>query len=256
MVISALQPRSIRPFHWLLAVCLALIAHSLMLLQYPDMPIATEEASVEEAIVISLKSMKAMSPLVAATPAIVAPPEITAEKITSKKPASKPVTRRVNKPKLSKQKPVPVEPVVSTPAASENKIESVVEKERHTAKGTNKQIQKSDPVGISGAEFDDIKLQYLTKLSVWLARHKRYPKLARRRKQEGVVKVKFWIDSKGKLLSHQLLDRSAYDSLNREVERMLKRASPMPPIPKALRTNPDQQYSYTIPVRFELKVVN
>lgn len=259
MVISSTST-SIRSYHWLFAIAFAILAHLVLLMKYPaESTAVTQDTNVQEAIVISLKSMKTLPTAPIVTPAIpVLPaPESIPQKIEPIRSYNKRIEKPVKKPKLTERKRVNITPppTINEPAKIVETVTESMPKNSPSSQAVSNTLSDAIPIGMVGAESDDIKLKYQTKLAAWLAKHKRYPKLAKRRKQEGVVKVKFQIDAQGKLLSHQLLERSSYDSLNKEVERMLKRASPMPPIPAALRTE-RELYTYTIPVRFELRVVN
>ncbi|NCC36784.1 MAG: energy transducer TonB, partial [Chloroflexia bacterium] len=51
-------------------------------------------------------------------------------------------------------------------------------------------------------------------LAAWLARHKRYPEQARRRQQQGTVRVTFTIDRQGRLLSHRIASSSGHPLLD------------------------------------------
>lgn len=244
----------IRPYHWVLAIACALAVHSLLLINISPNSIVVEESNIHKAVVLSLKKMTALPPVQVNTPSPIVP-----KKIEPIRPQSKPIKKPAKKPKLVKKKTESIirSPKVSAPmqttSASEIATAKVVESP--VLQDADRENLDSVPAGVSGEVSDDIRLKYLTRLSIWLAKHKRYPKLAKRRKQEGVVKVEFWIDEQGRLLSHQILEHSSYESLNKEVERMLKRASPMPPVPADLRTG-ENKYIYTIPVHFKLNIVN
>lgn len=92
--------------------------------------------------------------------------------------------------------------------------------------------------------------QYFRQLATWLNRHKRYPSQARRRREQGTVKVQFTIDRNGRLLSHRILSSSGHARLDQEAEAMLKRASPMPAIPAALNRS---RVTVTLPINFSLQ---
>lgn len=91
---------------------------------------------------------------------------------------------------------------------------------------------------------------YYGTLAAWLNRHKRYPSHARRRRQEGTVKVVFTIDRKGHLVSHRILESSGFPLLDKEVQSMLKRAAPMPSMPAELN---QAQLTITVPINFTLR---
>jgi len=106
--------------------------------------------------------------------------------------------------------------------------------------------QANASVGISNANME---ADYLATLASWLARHKRYPRAARRRNLEGVATLSFTVNAAGNVLRYAVVKSSGYEVLDREVENMLQRAEPLPSLPRDLgRASLD----ITIPIRFEL----
>lgn len=92
--------------------------------------------------------------------------------------------------------------------------------------------------------------RYYGKLAAWLNRHKRYPAAARRSRQTGTVRVRFTIDRKGRVLSKRIVSSSGHSALDKEVEAMLRRANPMPKIPRELDRS---TLTVTLPVIFNLR---
>ncbi len=83
-----------------------------------------------------------------------------------------------------------------------------------------------------------------------LERHKRYPRAAQARRQEGVAQVRFTIDREGRVLAVKL-DRSAgHDLLDEETLEMVRRASPLPPPPDEMT---QERIELVVPVQFFLK---
>ncbi|MFP4080215.1 MAG: energy transducer TonB, partial [Ectothiorhodospira sp.] len=101
-----------------------------------------------------------------------------------------------------------------------------------------------------GAAGEDARRDYARQLQAWLERHKRYPRQARFRRQEGTVTVRFVVDRKGRVRSHELVGSSGHPALDREVEAMLERAQPLPEMPEDL---PGEGFSVEMPVRFNLR---
>jgi protein TonB len=83
-----------------------------------------------------------------------------------------------------------------------------------------------------------------------LQKFKRYPEQARRLRQEGRVKVRFTIDRRGRVISQQIVVSSGHALLDREVEAMLRRASPLPAIPASLSKS---RLTLTLPIVFNLR---
>jgi protein TonB len=80
-----------------------------------------------------------------------------------------------------------------------------------------------------------------------LSRHKQFPADARARGETGIASVAFSISGSGAVTSVRLARSSGSASLDREVQAMVRRASPFPPPPSG------QPMSFTAPVNFNLR---
>lgn len=83
-----------------------------------------------------------------------------------------------------------------------------------------------------------------------LERHKRYPRAAQRRSQEGVPSVIIRINRQGKVLSVRLSHSSGFAMLDEEATALPERASPLPPPPPAEMAG--DPFEFTVPVHFFL----
>ena len=99
--------------------------------------------------------------------------------------------------------------------------------------------------GLPGAAAD-----YVTLLQAWLEKHKTYPRRARTRRQEGVVKLYFVIDRNGQVLEHRIEESSGYRILDREVAEMIQRAAPMPAMPDDMDKT---ELALVVPIQFQLR---
>lgn len=90
-----------------------------------------------------------------------------------------------------------------------------------------------------GAQSGNPQLQasWQSRLLAHLDRYKRYPDDARRRNQEGVVKLRFVVDARGQVLSFALAERSGSPALDRATLQMIRRAQPLPAPPAELLQN-------------------
>lgn len=70
-----------------------------------------------------------------------------------------------------------------------------------------------------------------------LAKFKRYPEDARRRGMQGVNRLRFVVDSEGKVLSFEIAGGSGSAALDRATLDMIRRAQPLPKPPAELLTN-------------------
>ncbi|MGB9369389.1 MAG: energy transducer TonB [Xanthobacteraceae bacterium] len=79
-----------------------------------------------------------------------------------------------------------------------------------------------------------------------LARFKRFPPEARRRREQGSALVSFVIDGTGRVTSIRLVRGTGFAALDDEVQAMIRRASPFPPPPRGA------EMSFSAPVTFHL----
>lgn len=86
-------------------------------------------------------------------------------------------------------------------------------------------------------------------IRAWLEKHKRYPRMAQRRKQQGTATLYFKIDRNGKVLKYQISHSSGYSALDHEASAMLQRSAPLPPAPDKI---PEQALEFNLPVAFNL----
>ena len=73
--------------------------------------------------------------------------------------------------------------------------------------------------------------RYLNSIRDRIERVRSYPPLARGRQLQGLAVYEVTVDRTGRLLDVKLLESSGYDMLDREGERMIRAAVPLPPLP-------------------------
>jgi len=83
-----------------------------------------------------------------------------------------------------------------------------------------------------------------------LERHRRYPRNARRLRQQGVAHVRFSVDRQGRVSNPRIGRSSGHPLLDEETIATLLRASPVPPPPPEIRGNPVE---VSIPVSFFIR---
>ncbi len=93
------------------------------------------------------------------------------------------------------------------------------------------------------------KKDYFSSLIAWLNQYKNYPAALKKKKQEGVVTLKFTINKKGQLLSASVHKSSGYPLLDKAALDILDKASPMPAIPNSI---PRDQLTLIIPLEYSL----
>ena len=173
-------------------------------------------------------------PLVQEKPAEPERPVVAAKPI-SKKPEPLPVEKPVEK-KVAKRveaKPQPVKPVPSEPI----KVAAVVET-------TDK------PRPVSTIVSTQEKQHYLAELRARIGRSKFYPKISRRRGEEGTVVVSFVIKKSGDLSDLSVVESSGHRRLDQAALKTLKRVSPFLPIPEGLKRD---DWPISVPIAFSLR---
>lgn len=88
------------------------------------------------------------------------------------------------------------------------------------------------------------------KIAMHLQRNKRYPAAAQAKREHGIARVTFLIDRLGRVVSSSLIQSSGSAALDRETLDLLQRAQPLPIPPNDV---PGTQFSFNVPVRFDLK---
>lgn len=91
---------------------------------------------------------------------------------------------------------------------------------------------------------------YLSLISAQLERNKFYPPMAQRRRQHGEALLRFTVARDGRVLAWTLDRSTGHALLDRAVEEMIRRASPMPPMPADMDGD---RFELTVPVPFTLR---
>lgn len=209
---------------------------------HPDTSHPTSEAPSSEQPISNKPQLE--RPLVTASKSS-HPSEIAAVKPTSRK-TNQAVT---DTSKASKQKQK-VETQKQTTNAS-NQLNSAAQVE---TSAPQLDINKREQVqGVSGAlsqHVQQIKLSWKQQLVVHLEQHKRYPRRAKRLRQQGSPLISFTMDRSGQVLGAKLVRSSGTDALDKEALDLVFRAMPLP-------TPPDEvtgaTLTWTVPVRFYVR---
>jgi protein TonB len=91
---------------------------------------------------------------------------------------------------------------------------------------------------------------WLAAVRLQLERNKGYPDSARARRQQGTAVLRFVVDRSGRVLSQTIVKSSGVPALDSAAEEMLRRASPVPPMPTEMASD---RFELTIPVSFALQ---
>ena len=254
---------TIRFYHWVIVLTAAVVFHAAFIWAYPnEKDKGITEASTDAGVVAFEIGLAA---------------ETIKQNVTPPEPKPKPVERKVVETKAApppKPKPIPVvEPEIESDVAIAPikepepvaPVEEVVEKEPLEQEPLEEVVQQEmfeqvvSPIEEAPQEVREtvvaggdkgLEKDYQAQLSAWLEKHKSYPRRARQRGQEGTAFLRFKIDSKGHLISHKIETSSGFRLLDKEVEKMLMRALPLPEIPIAMRQS---ELELILPVSFQLR---
>ncbi|WP_428481544.1 TonB family protein [Pyruvatibacter mobilis] len=178
-----------------------------------------------------------------------APPE--PKKPATKPKPVKPKPVKLKKPQPQPKKPQPKKPVQQAPRPAPPVIQPETEAEpapaTRAAAPTRGEGAAAPTVGLGGQQTRtvDNDAAYLADLRARIERQRRYPADARRRGDEGVATAAIVIAPDGSLASVSITGTSGSYSLDRMAKRMVSRAAPFPPPPRA-------PYRLNLPIVFSL----
>lgn len=167
-------------------------------------------------------------------PPPVVEPEVVLPKPPPEPPKPKPEAKK-EAPKPKPEKPKPPRPVVAQPV-----LQAPVAAPPAPAPA---------PVAAAPAPSRAVPT-WQGRLLSHLERHKRYPRAAQARRQEGVAQVRFVIDREGNVLSVQLDRSSGVSALDEETVEMVRRASPLPAPPEEMAKD---RIELVVPVQFFIR---
>lgn len=168
-----------------------------------------------------------------------------AEEVVPPAPPPKVVSKPEPKPKPKPIKRQQQREPVETPAPPVDVTQAGPQPSQAAPAPPAQQHATAAPTGLAGPPAD-----YMALLHGALERNKVYPRAAQQRRQEGRALLRFAIDRSGNVLDYHIEKSSGSAVLDREVVAMIKRASPLPPIPAEMKTN---RLEVVVPIPFVLQ---
>lgn len=164
------------------------------------------------------------------------------------------------KPKPEKEIETPTEPQPEPQDSTELEPQPLVDSDnQHSAESTTAPAsvdtaQHADQVtapstGMLSEHMVSARQQWQQQLHAHLAKHKQYPRQARRRNQQGRPTVQFTMTRSGQVLAVSLVSHSGADVLDQEALALIRRAEPLPKLPSELGV---EQLTLTVPIDFSL----
>lgn len=178
-------------------------------------------------------------------------------KQTPQKKVEKKIVKKVTKPKKKKFKKIvkkslnkilkqPKKKIVKKEPKKKIKKEQVKLVQTTTQKIKPRKIKK--PV-ISQVVKNTIQNEYLLKIKAHIEKHKKYPKRAKRLKQQGKVMLSFTVLENGAIQDAKIIGKSPYKRLNTAALKILHTINQFDPIPKELNKN---SWQLNVPINYSI----
>ena len=223
------------------AIVASILLHILLAMVVPNFKLDAIK-KLPDILSVELQKITPPAPVVIPEPPKPAP----AKEINEPKPVAKPITKKVEAPSPIKQEvtPQPVDAQPKVIAVAPN-----VDTTPHEIVPAPP-IEKPKPPEPIQADVDSALGEYGGQLGRAIAKHKSYPKIAQMRGWEGEVMLDLKVDGSGNVLAAKVRDSSGHDALDNQALEMVKKASPFPAPPEALR---NRTFNISVPVSFKLE---
>ena len=179
-------------------------------------------------------------------------PKVIPQSVPKPKPIIKP--KPIEKPKpIPKPIPEPIVEPIPEPVAepvSEPIVEPIIEpvvKALSESVETNEVTQISEQVSTSPSP--QVVNNYSNLLRAHIAKHKKYPRIAQRRKMQGEVVIAIQIGGDGSLISKNIQKSSGHKVLDKEGMNMMEKSKPFPVPPDTLKNSVT---NVVVPIAFNL----
>ena len=161
--------------------------------------------------------------------------ETLSRKETEKKDENKPDEKEAT----NESKPEAAQPAAAVSAAPSTAGAEPSRDDEHSA----------SPKEGTTLEAHEAPMSWQRVLMSHLGKHKRYPPQARKQKQTGTAMIEFTMSRDGTIQSARLVNSSGAQLLDEESLAMLKRASPLPTLPRDISAS---AVHVVLPVRYRL----
>jgi protein TonB len=158
----------------------------------------------------------------------------------------KPIPKPIIKPKpIPKPIPQPIVEPISEPI-EEPITAPIVEPISESVEVTESaQINEQIPTSPN----PQVVSNYSNLLRAHIAKHKKYPRIAQRRKMQGEVVIEIQIKGDGSLISKNIQKSSGHKVLDKEGMNMMEKSKPFPVPPEAMK---DSVTTVLVPIAFNL----
>jgi protein TonB len=203
---------------------------------------AMEEQPEEVAVLSRPEDVAEVGPVEAETASeadpVVAlpPPETVGAKTLEVKRVPKPENKSVQKP--AERKPPPRQATAEKRSLPSNP---------HPGQASS---SRENTGGVASSADPNVLNRYVAGLTAALRNRLRYPNVARSQGISGVATLRFTMDRSGRIVSSSLMRSAGHPALDQAALATASPGSSLPPAPAAL---PQQQFTITVPLRFNLR---
>jgi len=188
------------------------------------------------------------------TPAPVALPEPVVQEPVEPEPIKKEIKPKTEKPVPKKSpEPAPIDEANPEPVTTELPPPTVITAPPKIDAPPVVTVPPPEPpkkIEPNENDIDNALSQYGNLLGKAIAKHKSYPKIAQMRGWQGECLLDLKIDSNGNVQSANIQQSSGHTALDNQALEMVRKASPFPAPPEALR---GRSFNITVPVSFKLE---
>ena len=225
-------------------ICSVLL-HALLAVVLPNFNF---DISKEKPQPLTVEIMQPTPPAPVVVPEPIAPEPVKSEPIKKEpKPIAEPI-----KP-VKQKSPEPVQETEPTPSEPPppNVITAAPKVDAPPAIAVPAPVpeppKKIEP---TDSDVSNARNQYGNTLGRAIAKHKSYPKIAQMRGWQGECLLDLKLDGTGNVISASIKESSGHESLDNQALEMVRKASPFPEPPEALR---GRSFNITVPVSFKLE---
>jgi len=226
------------------ALHLGLVGLALVIAYWPSSEIVG--TPVEESFDISIVPLSALDTLLPQGAPLPPQPSLT-------EPAQQeqqPLKSQPDRPKIeTREKIVAAKKLAPPQPAKDNSSEA----RSAQADASSNRASSSQPLGVANGEaisIEQARISYQDMVATMLARAKRYPERAIKRRMTGEGTIRLEIGADGSLEGFQILRSTEAQILDEELKAMVARAAPFPAFPSDL---PKSKLALIVPVAFRLE---
>jgi protein TonB len=196
-----------------------------------ESPVEMTEATEVEAVPVE----ESIAP--EAVPAL-SPSEVVVAQPLEEKPAPKPV------------KPPPPKEVERKPAPKPRRVTAERSPPPANARQGQASSSRENLQGSAASADPNVLNRYAASLAASLRNRLRYPAQARSQGISGIATVRFSMDRSGRIISATIVRSAGHPMLDAAALAAARPGSSLPPAPDAL---PQQQFTFSVPLRFNLR---